>query len=188
MKKRHIITIAGRPGSGKSTTARQVSAELGYQFFSSGDLFRALGRERGHDVLQTNLSAEENAEVDRLVDQRLREMGASEDQIVIDSRMAWHWMPESFKVFLDLDLEIAAKRILKNMDPSRLESEDIPDSPTKYAKVLQARLDSENRRYKMLYDVTPYDMHHYDLVIDTGDKEIGEVASLVLEAYKSWHS
>src|SRR5947209_7447349 len=100
MQKRRIITISGRPGSGKSTTAKAVAASLGFPHFSSGDLFRLLAKERGIDVLQANLSAEQNAELDRLVDGRLQEIGREDNELVIDSRMAWHWMPTSFKVFL----------------------------------------------------------------------------------------
>jgi cytidylate kinase len=53
--KKHIITIGGRPSSGKSSTAKAVAAALGYDHFSSGDLFRQLGKEHGIDVLQANI-------------------------------------------------------------------------------------------------------------------------------------
>ena len=127
MQKKHIITIAGRPGSGKSATSKLVAERLGYDHFSSGDLFRQLGEEKGLDLLTANFSAEKNAEVDHLVDEKLRMIGETEDYKVIDSRTAWHWIPQSFKVFLDLDLDVAAKRIITNMDPERRESENVPD-------------------------------------------------------------
>jgi cytidylate kinase len=186
VQKKHIITIAGKPGSGKSTASKAVAAELGFQHFSSGDLFRAIGKERGTNVTQTNLAAEKNADVDYLVDQRLRDIGSGEDQVVIDSRMAWHWMPYSFKVYLDLDLEVAARRILQNIEPARMESEHIPKEPAEYAAALQTRLDSEGRRYKALYDVDPYDHSNYDLVIDTSASGPEEVLAEILNKYKAW--
>jgi len=184
--KKQIITIAGRPGSGKSTTAKGVTAYLGFQHFSSGDLFRALAREKGVDVLQANLTAEENAEIDHAVDGRLREIGKTENQLVIDSRTAWHWMPQSYKVFLDLDLEVAAQRILNNMDDARLESEHIHRDPAEYANVLRRRLDSETRRYKVLYDIDPYDLSNYDLVVDTGTNNPEQAVDKIIEGYKKW--
>lgn len=184
--KKHIITIAGRPGSGKSTTAKTVAAQLGYQHFSSGDLFRAAGRERGVDVLQANLTAEQNAEIDHLVDGRLREIGASEDQLIVDSRMAWHWMPFSFKVFLNLDLQTAAQRIIGSMDEVRLANEHIPHDPVEYAAMLQQRLDSEARRYKALYNVDPFDLANYDLVIDTAANNIEQVVDQVVRGFQDW--
>jgi len=185
-QKKHIITIAGRPASGKSTAARAVAEVLGYQHFSSGDLFRALGREQGMDVLQMNLSAEKNKEIDRLVDERLREIGETEDQIVIDSRTAWHWMPQSYKVFLDLDLQVGAERILSSMTKERIESEHIPEDPAAYAEMLRKRLDSETGRYKALYDIDPYQMQNYDLVINTAEKGREETLEYILAGYRAW--
>jgi len=186
MQKKHIITIAGRPGSGKSTTSKALAARLGYQHFSSGDLFRAISKERGIDVNQANLLAEQEKEIDHLVIQRLRDIGENEDQRVIDSRLAWHWMPQSFKVYLDLELEMAAQRILKNMDQERLENEHIPDDPVQYAALLQERLDSESRRYKALYGVNPYDHANYDLVVDTAINSPEEVVDKILDAFSRW--
>ncbi len=189
MHKKHIITIAGRPGSGKSTAAKSVASELGYMHFSSGDLFRAISREHGQDILQSNLAAEKEdgiPKIDQLVDDRLRDIGKHEDTVVLDSRMAWHWMPNSFKVFLNLDIETAAQRILSAMTPERIHAEHIPEDPHKYAQNLQGRLDSETRRYKKIYDVDPYDIDNYDLVINTKTTKPEEVVRLIIERYTGW--
>jgi cytidylate kinase len=186
MQNKHTITISGRPGSGKSTTAKALAGSLGYPHFSSGDLFRLLAKERGVDVLQANLTAEQNAEIDHLVDARLQEIGEQDNELVIDSRMAWHWMPRSFKVFLDLDLVIAAERILGSLNDARMAHENIPNDPAEYAKELEERLASETRRYKALYDANPYDMTQYDLVIDTAQHSIAEVEQMVLAGFKQW--
>ncbi|SRR5581483_3775298 len=185
-QKKHIITIAGRPGSGKSTTAKLVAVRLGFQHFSSGDLFRKIAREQNIDIMQANLSAEQNSSIDVAVDGRLREINDAEDNIVIDSRTAWHWMPASFKVFLDLDMKIAAERILADMDEARRASEDITADPVAYASVLQDRLDSENRRYKALYGIDPYNLENYDLVVDTATNNVEQVVQKVLEQFHTW--
>ena len=186
MEKKHIITIAGKPGSGKSTTSKGLASSLGYLHFSSGDFFRAIGKERGFDVLATNLLAEQEKTIDESVDQKLRELGIKEEQMVIDSRMAWHWMPYSFRVYLDLDLAIAAERILSHLDNARRAAEFIPDSPALYAKTLQDRLDSESKRYMNLYNVNPYNPNNYDLVIDTAEHNIETVQKIILETYTKW--
>ena len=186
MNKKNIITIAGKPGSGKSTASKDIAATLGYKHFSSGDLFRAIGKERGVNVFEANLAAEQEKEIDHMVDQKLRDIYESEDELVIDSRMAWHWMPASFKVYLDLDLEIAATRIINDMDELRRVAEDIPEKPSEYAKRLQDRLDSETRRYLNLYNVNPYDVNNYDLVVDTEANNKKQAVELVLTKYSKW--
>ena len=186
MQKKHIITIAGRPGSGKSATSKLVAQSLKYEHFSSGDLFRALGEEKGLDVLRMNRSAEQNAEIDHLVDQRLQQIGRDDDYKVIDSRTAWHWIPQSFKVFLNLKLEVAARRIIDNMEPERMESEKIPSDARAYAEQLQERLDSESRRYMNLYRINPYELANYDLVVDTEVNNLEQVAAIVQREYEKW--
>jgi len=186
MKKKHIITIAGKPGSGKSTASKAIATLLGFQHFSSGDFFRAIGKERGIDVFQANLVAEAEVDIDHLVDEKLRNLGLQEDNMVIDSRMAWHWMPYSFRVYLDLDLLVAAERILESLDDARMEVEDIPQSPADYAARLQARLDSEIKRYRSLYDVNPYNPANYDLVIDTAVNRPEAVQNLIAEKFDQW--
>jgi cytidylate kinase len=189
--KKHIITIGGRPGSGKSTTAKGIAEQMGFMHFSSGDLFRAISKEHGQDVLQSNLAAEKSEDVstiDQLVDQRLRDLGEQEDQLVVDSRMAWHWMPFSFKVFLDLDFETAAKRILSSMTPERIAAEHIPDNPEEYAQSLLSRLESESRRYKKFYNVDPYSSENYNLVVDTKVNSPDQVIAIILSEYKKWLS
>src|SRR3989344_4557090 len=116
MDKKSIITLAGKPGSGKSTTSKKLAERLGFERFSSGDLFRAIAKERAVDVLTINQTAETEKAIDLEVDEKLRQIGATKNNLVIDSRMAWHWMPYSFKVYLDLDILVAARRITAGMD------------------------------------------------------------------------
>jgi len=191
--KKHIITIAGKPGSGKSSTAKLLAEHLGYEHFSSGDLFREIARTRGQNVKEANLHAEgrelDDENIDELVDRRLREIGQTEDKKVIDSRTAWHWIPGAFKVFLDLDLEVAADRIIKSMEVSDVageRNEHIPESVTEYAKELDERLASESRRYESLYKIDPYVLSNHDFVIDTNQYTLEQVVSQIIQAYENW--
>ncbi|MDR1032675.1 MAG: nucleoside monophosphate kinase [Candidatus Nomurabacteria bacterium] len=187
MAKKHIITIAGRPGSGKSTTSHMVAKTLGYKHFSSGDLFREISLERGMDLATSNLNAEKGkSDIDSIVDQRLCDIGQAENNIVIDSRIAWHWIPSSFKVYLNLDMRVAADRILKDMTPERLKDENVPDNPEEYAAELKKRFDSETHRYTSFYGVDPSDLDHYNLVVDTAVNNPEQVTSLIVDAYNKW--
>jgi cytidylate kinase len=184
--KKQMITIAGKPGSGKSTTAKSVARTLGYEHFSSGDLFREISTEMGVDVLATNLIAEKNKEIDERVDSKLREIGQSHRDLVVDSRTAWHWIPESFKVFLDLDLETAARRILGTHDDQRIATEQTSGTVDEYATSLQMRLESESKRYKSLYGIDVGDLGNYDLIVDTGSNDVDTVVKTIIDAYQKW--
>ncbi len=184
--KKDIITIAGKLGSGKSSTAKLLAKKLGYDHFSSGDLFRTIAAEQSQNVLDANVAAEKDATIDHLVDQRLREIGEHDNRKVIDSRTAWHWMSKSFKVYLDLPTTIAAQRIIDQMHERRDANEEVPESVDEYAKQLDARLASENKRYKKLYDIDPAVADNYDLVIDTSQYNLDQVVEHILEQYRQW--
>jgi cytidylate kinase len=184
--KRPIITIAGSLGSGKSSTAKGVAAALGFKHFSSGDLFRQLAKEKGVSVEAMNLTAEVQTDIDHQVDELLQRMGATEGNLVIDSRMAWHWMPESFKVFLHLDADIAAQRVFADIQKGLRVSENA-SSVQELRDSIDRRLASEQKRYFSLYGVDPRDPNNFDLVIDTKHDDLQTVISKVLSAYEEWH-
>jgi cytidylate kinase len=184
--KKHIITIAGRPGSGKSTTAKLVAERLGFQHFSTGDLFRTIGSGMGIDVLRTNRTAETNADIDRQVDERLKGIQASEDRLVIDSRLAWHFVPSSYCVFLDLTFEVAAARIIAGIDEGRVTNESIPRDPVEYSKELLQRASLEASRYKSKYGVEIFNTDNFDLVVDTAKHDIRQVSDIVVAGYVAW--
>lgn len=183
--KKAIITISGSLGSGKSSTAKAVAVALGYKHFSSGDLFRQIAREQGLSVEAMNLTAEQQKEIDYKVDELLQKMGNEEEKLVIDSRLAWHWMPRSFKVFLTLDTDTAAERIFKHMQEQGRVSEDA-SSIVEVKKSIENRAASERKRYFNLYQLDPTDPVHFDLVIGTKVNDLQTVTTMVLGAYGAW--
>jgi cytidylate kinase len=184
--KKEIITICGGLGSGKSSTAKRVASELGYQHFSSGDLFRQVGLDLGLSVTELNLKAEKEPEIDFKVDEKLRELGNS-DKLVIDSRTAYHWIPESFKIYLDLPPEIAKHRVIDslNENPLRMQSEQVTTADEAYEK-MQKRFESEQKRYWDLYKIDNTKPEQFNLVIDTNKNNLDQVVQVILEAYKNW--
>lgn len=183
--KREIITIAGSPGSGKSSTAKALAGTLGYRHFSSGDLFRQLAVERGQSIEAMNISAEMQRDIDLKVDELLQKMYREDDRLVIDSRMAWHWMPESFKVFLILDTATAAERIFAQVHGAGRVSEDAA-SVADVRKSIDRRFSSEQKRYAALYGVNPTEPQNYDLVVNTKHNDLNTVLAMLGAAYQAW--
>ena len=183
--RKQIITIAGSLGSGKSSTARAVASVLGFRHFSSGDLFRQLAAERGESIEAMNISAEAQRDIDLKVDNLLREMYRTDEQLVIDSRMAWHWMPLSFKVFLVLDPNTAAERIFNHLrDEGRMS--EAATSIDEVRKSIDRRFASEQKRYAALYGVNATDPLNFDIVINTKHNDLKTVTEIVSSAYRAW--
>jgi len=185
--RRQIITIAGLLGSGKSSTARAVSSALGFRHFSSGDLFRQLAVERGESIEAMNISAEVQRDIDLKVDDLLQQMYRTDEKLVIDSRMAWHWMPRSFKVFLVLDPGTAAERIFNHLQDEGRMSE-AATSVQEVRNSIDRRFASEQKRYAALYGVNATDPSNFDIIINTKDNDLKTVTAIVAAAYHAWRS
>jgi len=184
--KKEIITICGGLGSGKSSTAKKVAQILGFKHFSSGDFFRQVGLELGLSVTETNIRAETDPKIDAMTDQKLRDMRDA-DKVVIDSRTAFHWIPESFKVYLELPPEIAKERILQSLkeDKLREQSEQVYSSEEVFQK-MHERFESEQKRYWDLYKINNTDKKQFDLVVDTNKNNLKQVVDIVVSEYKKW--
>ncbi len=188
MQKRNIITICGMLGSGKSTAAKRVAAALGFPHYSAGDFMRAMASERGVSIIELNLLAENDPAVDREIDAKQKAFMDANDNFVIDSRIGWYFAPDSFKVFLDLDLDTAGERIFRDVEAKKAErKEEMSESLEAVKERLAERLASEKERYRKYYDIENYqDSRHFDLVIDTKANDIPAVERLIREGYEAW--
>jgi len=187
MNKKHIITLSGKPGSGKSSTADRVAEMLGYTRYSSGDAVRNLVKKQKITLSQFNAHAELHPEVDYKIDEELRALREHSD-IVIDSRLGFYWIPESFKVYLDLDNDLAVARIFKdaNLNNLRSTSGEGGISMVDVMDQVEDRMRSERARFKKTYGINPYSIEHFDLVIDTARHSPQTVALTIFDTYNKW--
>ncbi|MAG15507.1 cytidylate kinase [Candidatus Woesearchaeota archaeon] len=176
-----IITISGDAGSGKSTVAEIVSKKLKYKHYSVGDFMRIISRKRGLTLLQVSELAEKDESIDEELDDMQIELGKFEDHFVLDSRLGFHFVPKSLKVFLKVDVKEAAKRIFNHK--RRLEEENKTLEAT--LENIKKRKKSELHRYKKYYNLNPYDKKNYDLVIDTTNNIAEQTADEIIKAVKN---
>lgn len=187
MEKKHIITLSGKPGSGKSSTADKVAEILNYTRHSSGDMVRHILAKSKMTLEEYNKRALSDHSLDAKIDEELRILRDKED-IIVDSRLGFYWIPESFKVYLDLDLDIATARIFKDtVSNSMRQSEgSASTSLNTVAKQVRERMLAEQSRFKRLYGIDPYDSSHFDFIIDTSRQNPQSVAIAIFDAYKDW--
>ena len=112
MTVRQSIVFNGDLGSGKSTVSVEIAKRLGLRRVSVGDLYRQMAQERQMTALQLNLHAELDQAVDGYVDQLQRDIAASGESLVMDSRLAWHFFTDALKVHMITEPAEAARRVL----------------------------------------------------------------------------
>lgn len=148
-------------------------------------MVRSILKQKGMTLEKYNTEAEDDHDLDALVDERLRALREMED-IVVDSRLGFYWLPESFKVYLDLDLSVATARIYKDTVSNSRRSGEDANSLDEVARMVEKRVTSERNRFKAMYNVDPYNLTHFDLVIDTSNHSPQTVALTVFDTYKDW--
>ena len=78
-----IITISGKPGSGKSTIAKIIAKKLKYDFFSAGDYRGEMAIKKGMTIDQLNKLGEKEDWTDKQVDDELKRISKKKDNIVV---------------------------------------------------------------------------------------------------------
>ena len=175
------ISLAGDLGSGKSTVGKILAKKLGAQVYSTGTIQRRIAEEMGMTTLQLNQYMETHPEIDGKIDDGLRALETEAADLIIDSRMAWHFVPSSFAVYMAADAYVSAERILKAGRSSE------PFSSVEEAvRSVADRRASEMRRYSQLYGVNIKDLENYNYVVDTSYVSPETVAAHILSHYEKF--
>lgn len=178
------ISITGKLGSGKSTICHMIRDTYGYEIFSTGAIQREVARERGITTLELNRLMETDHSLDNIIDTTTTRLSRERkgDKLIFDSRMAWHFAENTFKIFLTIDPAVAATRVMANQ---RGDEE-------KYATVEEARdglierSRVEQARFIQLYGVDYYDFNNYNLVVDTSRRTPEEVVSIIWSTFQAY--
>ena len=176
------ITIAGDLGSGKSTVANHLINNINYRIESAGLIFRRLAEQHGMSAKEFNQFIESNPKYDNMVDDTIKEMGEKEENIIFDSRLAWYFVPKSFKIYMYVDVDTATERIFNDRDRV---SESYSDMATAKKEIIERR-QSEVLRYKTFYNIDINNFKNYDFIIDTSHASKDEVNDAVLSNFKAF--
>lgn len=178
------ITITGDLGSGKSVVSKTLRDELGFEIYSTGKVQREIAARYGMTTLELNQYAETHPEIDEEIDSVFLELNERPEGLIVDSRMAWFFMKDSFKVYLAVPPEVSAARIMADKTRSKEKYRDLEHA----IHDITARKSSENRRFLEIYNADCADKNNFDLVVDTSNIPPDEVASRVLAGFKEWAS
>ncbi len=187
-----IVSLSGKPGSGKSTVAKRLAAVLGFERIYVGGLRREAARKRSLTLAEFNAWSETNKSGDLEFDEQIADLGRTKDNFVIESRTAFHFIPHSLKIFLDVSPAVGAERIWKAMESSSQPNRNEDSNLRSYRDVLasvEKRIASDTVRYRKHYGIEIFNRENYDLFLDTSEltpeQEYQEVYRFVMENLKN---
>jgi cytidylate kinase len=181
MKPYPKISLTGDLGSGKSHLSRLLSERLGYKIISTGLIQREIAHKHGMTTLELNEYTHTHPEIDDEIDGRVTELEKSSESLIFDSCLAWHFAPLSFKVYVKVDPDEAARRIFNDQRAS----EKYHNLEEAKQQIL-ARRQSEVQRFKEYYNIDYADLHNYDIVVDTSHQPPMEVCEIIIRRFEKW--
>ncbi len=178
------ITITGDLGSGKSTVCKVIEEKFGYEAYSTGKIQRKIAEEHGMTTLEFNKFMKGKPEFDNFIDDEVVKISKNkkDENIIFDSRMAWHFVDKSFKVYVIANVNVAASRVM-NVDRGKVEKYTSQEDAKNQ---LLERKNVENNRFFKIYNVDCYDLDNYDLVIDSSYATPDEIAKLIIDRMKDF--
>ena len=175
-----IITITGKPCTGKSTMAEIFIKKYGFDRIYAGAIFKRQARELGIDI--TDLAKSEKVyEIDRRVDKELEEIYKTRlnDNLLIESRTSWSFMPKAFNVFIDIPNNVMAERLFNSDRPVSERGKDLNEAMQKVTE----RYNADVERYRFLYNIDCDNLDNYTLVIDNPNLTPEQTADKIYEEY-----
>jgi len=176
------ISITGKLGSGKSTIANILRANHSFPIYSTGAIQREIARRHNVSTLEMNQLMAQDLSFDHTIDDAVTKISIErkDETIIFDSRMAWKFAVNSFKVFVTVDPLVAASRVMDSPRGAEEVYSDLEDAKQKLIE--RGRI--ENERFKDIYGVDNFDFSNYDLVIDSTYETPKALASLVYDKFQ----
>jgi CMP/dCMP kinase len=180
---KNIIVMSGDIGSGKSSVATALKQLTGFDIIGTGTIQRAIAKRRGVTTLELNKISQTDRSIDDEIDSYVIELGKTQDRLILDSRLAWHFIPAAFKVFLSVDPVVGAERVF---NASR-NDENNPSLEVTLENNLK-RQEIEDQRFHKLYNVNFRKYSNYDLIVDTSYTSPEAIARKIKDCFDAWLS
>lgn len=179
------ITITGNLGSGKSSICKLLNEKYQFEVYSTGKVQRELAKEMNMTTLELNQLMCSDKKYDNMIDDATTRISREnkDKDLIFDSRLAWHFVEHSFKVFVSVSLEVAAVRVMNDQRGEVEKYTSLEDAKRQLAE----RAATERVRYKDIYNLNYMDFGNYNLVIDSTYCTQDKIAEIILAEAKKFY-
>jgi predicted cytidylate kinase len=168
------IILSGFAGTGKTTVGKILAEKLKYEFISVGDFSRQFAfKNYGLTINEFQQKCKDEPELDKQIDEKFQEYCNNKEKLVIDYRLGFKFIKNSFNVFLSVSDEIAINRIKNsNRQNEKIDSQSISN-----------RNSEMKNRFMILYGVDFTDEKFYDLKLSTDGQSPETIADEIINEF-----
>ena len=169
------ITISGGVASGKSTIGKILAKELNYQYVSLGSKAREIAESKGLSIDEFQKYCILNQQFDKEIDKLFSKECNEKHNLIIDYRLGYKFIPNSFRVFLKVSENEAIERLKK------------ANRKNETYETVKSREESFKKQFYNNYGIENYEERdNYNLVIDVDNKTPSEIAKNILNSFDNY--
>jgi predicted cytidylate kinase len=175
------ITLSGFAGAGKTVLGKKLADHLDCKFISIGNFTRDYAKKvYNMDIYQFQEYIKDKPNIDIRLDSSFSDKCSLHSRLIIDWRLGFHFIKNSFNIFLHVSEETAAQRLKNDHRKAEFKNNDLEF-------ILQQSRNRNNRmreRFIDLYNIDFANESYYDLVLETDNLSIQDELDLILKKLK----
>lgn len=192
----NLIVVGGPGGTGLSSVAKKIAANLGYTYLYAGGVMRQIAKDNGYDDIGQFVGSEVMVNSNGLFDyevERRMILESQQNNVLIDSKVFGALsrilgIPTSVTIWITAELDVRTHRKYEKLG---LASDDsiLDKNSVDYIKTKQSLVDREEQdalRYNKLYGIEYMHQDKYnDIVFDSSKLDLeSTVTELMLKLSK----
>ncbi len=167
------ITLSGEVASGKSTVGKLLAEELDYEFVSIGNITRSRAEREGISIVDFQKKCLRNPLLDQEIDLEFATYCNTKENLIIDYRMGFKFVQNSFNVFLKISEEDAVERL------------KVANRKNETFETVKVRNDTFKTQFQNAYKVDYTTYSNYDTIIKINNKmSPKEIAKIIINQFK----
>jgi predicted cytidylate kinase len=171
------ITLSGFAGSGKTTIGKTLAKTLRWEFISIGNFSREYADNYGMDINSFQNFCQKNPEIDQKIDNHFTELINKKSNVIIDYRLGYYFINNTFNVLLQVSKDEAVNRLLKAGRSKEFKEQSVEH----IGNIINKRNNLMKQRFIDIYKTDFTDTNNYDLVINTDKyKNIESIIDLII--------
>ena len=165
------FTIFGLAGTGTTSVGELLAKNFGYKFVSSWGKFRDKSNELGMELNEFEKLCLRDPKYDIELDRFIADFGRENINFVVESRLAYRFIPDSIKIKLVCDYSTRIQRVARR--------HSIPTSVASEKTNFRERM--AERRYSKYYDIKKLAPDKkFQIIIDTSRISIEKIVGKIV--------